>query len=60
MDLDKKYHVLHLQYYIHSNTTHRNRKRVFESNQNKDIIFRDVVKLANFDSVSLNVKFIKL
>ena len=50
MDLDKKYHVLHLQYYIqyyiHSNTTHRNRKRVYESNQNKDIIFRDVIKLA--------------
>ena len=46
MDLDKKYHVLHLQYYIHSNTTHRNRKHVFESNQDKDIIFRDVIKLA--------------
>lgn len=45
MDLDKKYHVVHLQCYIRSNITHRNRKRVFESNQNKDIIFRDVVQL---------------
>ena len=45
MDLDKKYHVVHLQCYICLNTTHRNRKRVFESNQNKDIIFRDVVQL---------------
>ena len=50
MDLDKKYHVLHLQYYIISKKKiHRNRKSVFESNQNKDNIFKDVVNLANFD-----------
>ena len=42
MDLDEKYHVVHLSCL---NTTHRNRKCVFESNQNKDIIFRDVVQL---------------
>ena len=32
MDLDKKYHVLHLQYYICLNKTHENRKCIFESN----------------------------
>ena len=49
MDLDKKYHVVNLQYYIISKKKiHRNRKSVFESNQNKDNIFKNVVNLVIF------------